>query len=158
MKMFLKFSPQNFSGNFLYKFKQKLATLWVCKMDDITVKLITQPFFPISWIQCENSPIFPPLNRIAKIYDSKKMAKKEKKKFYIGPTTLCSRNFQNVKLRIDFVEIRSFYRYSYILCEIKFWWFWTVQKCHFWQFWTLNFCKFGNWKLLKFTKIKIMNL
>ena len=26
--------------------------------------------------------------------------------------TLCSRNFQNVKLRLDFVEISSFYRHS----------------------------------------------
>ena len=56
---------------------------------------------------------------------------------------LCSRNFQNVKLRLVFVEIRSFYLHcTQILREIKFWWIQTVQKCHLWQFsgrWTLNF-------------------
>ena len=29
-----------------------------------------------------------------------------------GSQPLCSRNFQNVKLRLDFVEIWSFYRHS----------------------------------------------
>ena len=67
---------------------------------------------------------------------------------------LCYRNFQNVKkLRLDFIEIWSFYRQSE--SEIQFWWIQTVQKCYFWQFyriWTLNFGKFGTWKLLKFIK------
>ena len=30
----------------------------------------------------------------------------------VSTVTLCSRNFQNVKLRLDFVEICSFYRHS----------------------------------------------
>ena len=33
-------------------------------------------------------------------------------KNFRGLGALCSRNFQNVKLRLDFVEIRSFYRHS----------------------------------------------
>ena len=33
--------------------------------------------------------------------------------FASSKNALCSRNFQNVKLRLDFVEIRSFYRHSY---------------------------------------------
>ena len=31
---------------------------------------------------------------------------------WLIPNALCSRNFQNVKLRLDFVEIWSFYRHS----------------------------------------------
>ena len=46
---------------------------------------------------------------------------------------LCSRNFQNVKLRLDFVEM-DYFATNQILREIKFWRFQTVQKCHFWQF------------------------
>ena len=42
--------------------------------------------------------------------------------------TLCSRNFQNVKLRIDFVDIWSFTA-TPILHEIKFLGIQTVQKC-----------------------------
>jgi len=46
---------------------------------------------------------------------------------------LCSRNFENVKLRLDFVEI-DYFTATPILREIKFWRVETVQKCHFWQF------------------------
>ena len=57
---------------------------------------------------------------------------------------LCSRNFQNVKLRFDFVEIWSFYRHS------DFTWNQIFansdgQKMSFWQFyrfWNLIFSKF----------------
>ena len=45
-------------------------------------------------------------------------------------SSLCSRNFQNVKLRLDFVEIWSFYHHFLILREIQFWWIQTVKKCH----------------------------
>ena len=31
---------------------------------------------------------------------------------FIFPLSLCSRKFQNVKLRLDFVQIWSFYRHS----------------------------------------------
>ena len=46
------------------------------------------------------------------------------------PGTLCSRNFQNVKLSLDFVEIDLFIA-TQILHEIKFWRVQAVQKCHF---------------------------
>ena len=38
----------------------------------------------------------------------------------------CSRNFQNVKLRLFTANL--------ILHEIQFWRIQTVKKCHFWQF------------------------
>ena len=44
---------------------------------------------------------------------------------------LCSRNFQNVKLRLDFVY--DHFTATQILYEIKFWRIQTVQKCCFWQ-------------------------
>ena len=46
--------------------------------------------------------------------------------------TLCSRNFQNVKLRLDFVEI-DYFTATQILREIQLWQIQTVQKCHFCQ-------------------------
>ena len=55
--------------------------------------------------------------------------------FYGGTSALCSRNFQNVKLRLEFVEIFDF-TYTPILREIKFWQTQTVQKKIF----------FGNFK------------
>ena len=46
-------------------------------------------------------------------------------------TTLCSRNFQNAKLRLDFVEV-DYFTATKILREIQFWPIQMVQKCHFW--------------------------
>ena len=68
---------------------------------------------------------------------------------------LCSRNFQNVKLRLDFVEIWSIYLHSdstwnHILRNSN------SPNMSFLAI--LNFGKFGTWSLLKFTKIKIQNL
>ena len=48
-------------------------------------------------------------------------------------TALCSRNFQNAKLRLDFLKFDHFTA-TQNLREIKFWQIQTVQKCHFWQF------------------------
>ena len=48
-------------------------------------------------------------------------------------STPCSRNFQIVKLWLDFDESWSLYCHSDV-SEIQFWWIQTVQKCHFWQF------------------------
>ena len=39
---------------------------------------------------------------------------------------LCSRNFQNVKLRLDFVEIWSSYRHSDFMWNQIFWQFWRL--------------------------------
>ena len=51
-----------------------------------------------------------------------------------GPNaSLCSRNFQNVKLRLDFVEI-DYFTATQILREIQFRRIQMVQRCHFWQF------------------------
>ena len=47
--------------------------------------------------------------------------------------TLCTRNFRNVKLRLDFVEIWQFTA-SPILHEIQFWQIKMIKKYHFWQF------------------------
>ena len=69
-------------------------------------------------------------------------------------TSLCSRNFQNVKLRLDFVEIWWFFCHSNFAWN-QIWWIQTFQKCHFWpfqRFWMLNFGKFWTWKLLKLIK------
>ena len=72
-----------------------------------------------------------------------------------GP--LCSRNFQNVKLRHDFVETWSFSSHS-DFTKIQFWQIQTSKNVIFGnlldsEFWI--FGKFGTWKLLKFNKIKI---
>ena len=69
-------------------------------------------------------------------------------KNYSVYTPLCSRNFQIVKLRLDFVEIWSFY------CHSDFTWnpfrgIRTVQKCYFWQ--VLEFEQLSS---PKFTKIQ----
>ena len=76
---------------------------------------------------------------------------------HVFPKAQCSRNFQNVKLRLDFIEIWLFYRHSDftwnpILANAN------GPKMSFWQFqrfWTLTFGKFRTWKLLKFTKNQI---
>ena len=49
------------------------------------------------------------LRKMRKIFWGKKSVSKE---IWFCKATLCSRNFQNVKLRLDFVEIWSFYCYS----------------------------------------------
>ena len=72
----------------------------------------------------------------------------------LNTDSLCSRNFQNVKLRLDFVEIWSFY------CYCNFTWNLLVNSNSpntfiFGKFWDSElwiFGKFGTWKLLKFTK------
>ena len=46
----------------------------------------------------------------------------------ISNTALCSRNFQNVKLSLDFIEIRSFY------CHYDFLAYSNSPKMSFWQF------------------------
>ena len=43
---------------------------------------------------------------------------------------LCSRNFQNVKLRLDFVEIQSFYRHQNFT-QNEIWRIQTIQKMSF---------------------------
>ena len=42
---------------------------------------------------------------------------------------LCSRNFQNVKLRLTLLKFDDLTA-TPILSEITFWWIQTVQKCH----------------------------
>ena len=67
---------------------------------------------------------------------------------------LCSRNFQNLKLRLYFVDVWSF------CCHSDFTWNQILaksdgQKMLFWQFSNSElwiFGKFGIWKLLKFAK------
>ena len=74
--------------------------------------------------------------------------------------SLCSRNFLNVKLRFDFVEVWWF------SCHSDFTWnpiwvnsigpkmsFLAILDSEFWIF-----SKFGTWKLLQFTKTKIQNV
>ena len=67
-------------------------------------------------------------------------------------TSQCSRNFQNVKLRLDVAEIWLFYRHS------DFAWNHTLAnsngpKMSFMAILEmLNFGKFGTWKLLKFIR------
>ena len=69
-------------------------------------------------------------------------------------SALCSRIFQNVKLRLEFVEIWSFYRLS------DFTWNQIMgnsngPKMSFLpisEVLNFDFSKFGTWKLLKFTK------
>ena len=76
------------------------------------------------------------------------------------PLSLCSRNFQNMKLRRDFVEILSLYCHSHFKQNQTLansngpkMSFGNFRDPEFWIF-----GKFGTWKLLKFTKIKIQNL
>ena len=84
------------------------------------------------------------------------MKKNEKKKNVNNERIgLCSRNFQNVKLRLDFVEIWWFYRHSdfawnHILANSN------GPKMSFMAI--LETQNFGTWKLHKFTKTKIQTL
>ena len=77
--------------------------------------------------------------------------------WYVSPgLTLYSRNFQNVKWRLDFVEIGSFYRHSdfvwnQILANSN------SQKMSFWAIWKVlnfDFSKFEQHSSPKFTKIQ----
>ena len=75
----------------------------------------------------------------------------------MGPNALCSRNFQNVKIKLDFVEIWSIYNHfdftrNQILANSN------GPKMSFMailESWALNFGKFGTWKLLRLTKNQI---
>ena len=59
-------------------------------------------FFRLDLPQCGNSKFFPPLQKFREINLD----------IISHSNSLCSRHFQNVKLRLDFVEIWSFYHYS----------------------------------------------
>ena len=68
---------------------------------------------------------------------------------HVFPKAQCSRNFQNVKLRLDFVKFDNFTA-TQILLEIKFWKIQTVHNVIFG-----NFRHSELWKLvrlLKYTK------
>ena len=70
---------------------------------------------------------------------------------------LCFRNFQNVKLRLDFVEIWLFYRHS------DFTWNQILanSKCYFWQFerfWILISLNLSNLQIPNLPKFKVQSL
>ena len=69
---------------------------------------------------------------------------------------LCSRNFQNVKLRLDFVEIWWFHHHSDFTWNQN-WWIQMVKKCHFWhfnRFWILILVNLSHFSSPKITKIQ----
>ena len=78
----------------------------------------------------------------------------------IGFLALCSRNFQNVKLGLTLLKFDNFTA-TQILCEIKFWWIQTVQKCYiyqFWRFWILILVNLSNFQVPNLLKFKVESL
>ena len=74
-------------------------------------------------------------------------------------SALSSRNFQNVKLRLEFITILSFYRHSNpITYEIEFWQIKTVRKCHFLQFQRFSILIWATFKSQIYQKFKVQGL
>ena len=131
---------------------KKLADL-PTKSISILISLFHETFFQWEWIFCFSTlcekreiyylwytihwKILPEIHSFVTIMKSMFFKKVWKWIFVIFTLCtvqypVCSRNFQNVKLILDFVEIHI--TATEILREIQFWWIQTVQKCQFLQF------------------------